>query len=190
MSVSQAADDNRRTGLYKVAAGGILTGVLTPLCQPLIDKIVGSSGDVRIALLALPFAILVFILVRRTIVDPWWAALATAIVTMVAFVGAVNAAIWIDGHMGDAAKPVRNIFAGFAGGFVGSGLMAVGLCLLPVGPRHVTAWLPMLAIGTIAGALLALDNALDLDRLSVLYPVWQAGVAVGLTMALQRADTR
>jgi hypothetical protein len=33
----------------------------------------------------------------------------------------------------------------------------------------------------------ALDNALDLDLTSVLYPVWQAGVAVGLAMALQGA---
>jgi hypothetical protein len=35
--------------------------------------------------------------------------------------------------------------------------------------------------------LLALDNALDLDLTSVLYPVWQAGVAVGLATALRRA---
>jgi hypothetical protein len=48
------------------------------------------------------------------------------------------------------------------------------------------AWLPMLVIGTIAGALLALDNALDLDLTSLLYPVWQAGVATGLALALRR----
>ena len=36
-----------------------------------------------------------------------------------------------------------------------------------------------------AGALLALDNALSLDLVSVLYPVWQAGVAICLLMALQ-----
>jgi hypothetical protein len=187
MSVSQVVDDDRRSNLYKVAAGGILTGILTPLCPPLIDSIVGR-GDVRIALLAGPFAILVFVLFRRSVVDPWWAALVAAIVTMVAFVAAVNAAIWVDGHIGDAAKSVRNVFAGLAGGFVGSGLMALGLCLLRPGPRHLIAWLPMLIIGTLAGALWAVDNGLDLDRLSVLYPVWQAGVAVGLTMALQRGD--
>jgi hypothetical protein len=100
----------------------------------------------------------------------------------------VNAAIWIDGQLPGAAKSVRNIFAGFAGGFTGAAIMALGICLLPKAPRDVVAWLPMLVIGTIAGALLALDNALDLDRLSVLYPVWQAGVAVGLTMALRLAD--
>jgi hypothetical protein len=48
----------------------------------------------------------------------------------------------------------------------------------------------MLVIGTAAGALLALDNALELDLASVLYPVWQAGVALGLAMALQRITAR
>jgi hypothetical protein len=187
MMASQAATDNSRSGLLKVAAGGVLTGVLTPLFQPLIDKLGGSPGDFRIALLALPFAILVFILVRRNSANPWWAALAAAVVTMVAFVCAVNAAIWIDGQVSSASKPMRNVFAGLGGGFVGSGLMALGLCLLPAGPRDFTAWLPMLIFGTIAGALLALDNALDLDLLSLLYPVWQAGVAVGLAMALRRS---
>src|SRR5882757_6515438 len=141
MSVSQAAYDNSRHGLRKVAAAGLLTGVLTPLFQPLIDKIAGSPGDLRIALLALPFAILIFILVRRNAANPWWAAFAAAVLTMLAFVCAVNAAIWIDGQLPGATKPVRNIFAGFTGGFVGSGLMALGLCLLPTGPRDVTAWL-------------------------------------------------
>jgi hypothetical protein len=48
----------------------------------------------------------------------------------------------------------------------------------------------MLAVGTIAGALLALDSALELDLTSALYPVWQAGVAVALAMALQRITAR
>ena len=57
--------------------------------------------------------------------------------------------------------------------------MALGICLLPSGPRDVAAWLPMLIIGTVAGALMALDNALDLDLTSLLYPVWQAGCRDG-----------
>jgi hypothetical protein len=178
--------DRSRSGLLKIAAAGVLTGVLTPLFQPLIDRIAGAPGDFRIALLALPFAILIAVLVRRLSSNPWWAALAAAVVTMIAFVCAVNAAIWVDGQVGDVAKVVRNICAGLAGGFVGSGVMALGICLLPSGPREAAAWLPMLVIGTVAGALLALDNALELDLVSVLYPVWQAGVAAGLAMALQR----
>jgi hypothetical protein len=46
----------------------------------------------------------------------------------------------------------------------------------------------MLITGTLAGALLALDDALDLDLMSLLYPVWQAGVAVRLVKALR--DTK
>ncbi len=159
---------------------------MTPLLQPLIDGLAGSPGDFRIALLALPFAILVAVLVRRLSSEPWWATLAAAVVTMVAFVCAVNAAIWIDGQAENIAKAARNICAGLAGGFVGSGVMALGIGLLPAGPRDAAAWLPMLGIGTVAGALLALDNALDLDLASVLYPVWQAGVAAGLAIALRR----
>ena len=175
-----------RNGLLGVAAGGVLTGLLTPLLPPLVDKINGTPGDFRIALVAIPFAILVFILVWRTAANPWWAALTAAIVTMIAFVCAVNAAIWIDGRAADADKALRNILAGLAGGFTGVTIMAFGICLLPSGPRDVMAWLPMQIIGTIAGALLALDNALDLDLTSFLYPVWQASVAVALAMALRR----
>jgi hypothetical protein len=182
--------DDARSGLLKIAAAGVLTGLLTPLLPTLIDKIVGAPGDFRIALVAVPFAILVFILVRWLTSNPWWAALAAAVITMVAFVCAVNAAIWIDGQVGDVAKAFRNICAGLAGGFVGSSVMALGICLLPSGPRDVTAWLPMLVIGTVAGALLAVDGALELDLTSVLYPVWQAGVAVALAMALQRITAR
>jgi hypothetical protein len=184
------SSDQSRTGLLKIATAGVLTGLLTPLLPTLIDKLVGAPGDLRIALVAVPFAVLVGVLVRRLSSNPWWAALAAALVTMVAFVCAVNAAIWIDGQVGDVAKAVRNICAGLAGGFVGSALMALGIGLLPGGPRDVAAWRPMLVIGTVAGALLALDSALELDLTSVLYPAWQAGVAVGLAMALQRVTAQ
>jgi hypothetical protein len=179
-----------RSSLPKIAAVGVLTGILTPLFQPVVDRIAGAPGDFRIALLGLPFAILVAVLVRRLTSNPRWAALAAAVVTMAAFVCAVNAAIWIDGQVGNVAKAARNICAGLTGGFVGAGVMALGIGLLPAGPRDIAAWLPMLAIGTVAGALLALDNVLGLDVVSVLYPVWQAGVAVGLAIALQAIPAR
>jgi hypothetical protein len=182
--------DRSRSDLLKIAAAGVFTGLLTPLLPTLIDKLLGAPGDLRIALVAVPFAILTAILVRRLTLNPWWAGLATAVITMVAFVCAVNAAIWVDGQVGDVAKAVRNICAGLAGGFAGSAVMALGIGLLPGGPRDPAAWLPMLAIGTAAGALLALDSALELDLTSVLYPVWQAGVAATLAMALQRITAR
>ncbi len=185
------AEANRsRTSLLKIAAAGILTGLLTPLLPTLIDKLIRAPGDFRLALVAVPFAILVAILVRRFTLGPWWTAFAAALFTMAAFVCAVNAAIWIDGQVGDVAKVVRNICAGLAGGFVGSAVMALGIGLLPAAPRDPAAWLPMLVIGTLAGMLLAVDSALDLDLTSVLYPVWQAGVAAGLGWALQRATAR
>jgi hypothetical protein len=185
-----ASADISRHGLRKVAAGGVVTGVVTPLLPYLIDRISGTPGDFRIALVAIPFAVLVFMVVRRFSADPWWAALAAALITLIAFVAAVNVAIWIDGQANGAAKGVRNILAGLAGGFTGATIMALGICLLPAGPRDATAWLPMLAIGTVAGVLLALDSALALDLTSLLYPVWQAGVAVGLVMALRRSGPR
>jgi hypothetical protein len=184
-----ASTDTTRNGLLAVAAGGLLTGILTPLLPQIIDKLSGAPGDFRIALVAVPFAVLVLILVRRFSANPWWAALLAAVVTMIAFVCAVNAAIFIDGQVAGAAKALRNILAGLAGGFVGAGVMAIGIGLLPASPRDAGAWLHMLITGTVTGALLAVDSALDLDLTSVLYPVWQACVAVRLAMALRRTKS-
>src|SRR5258708_13835856 len=142
-----AASDETPKGLLKVAGAGLLTGVLTPLLPPLIDRINGTPGDFRIALVAIPFAILVFILVRRFSPNPWWAALAAAIVTIVAFVCPVKFAICFDGQAADAAKATRNILAGLAGGFTGATIMAVGMCLLPAGPPGRGGWPPVLGVG-------------------------------------------
>ena len=68
------SSDTARNGLLKVAGSGVLSGILTPLLVPLIDRINGTPGDLRIALVAIPFAVLVFILVRRGSANPWWAA--------------------------------------------------------------------------------------------------------------------
>src|SRR4051812_48097959 len=163
-----------------IAAGGLLSGLLTPLTPQLIDRVVGGSGNLRMALVAVPFAVLVFFVVRRFSANPVWAALAAAVMTMVAFVCAVNAAIFIDGQTDGADKLMRNILSGLAGGLTGSALMALGIALLPAGPRDAIAWLRMLLTGSLAGTLLALDNALGLDQTSFLYPVWQAAVAVRL----------
>ena len=186
--LTQAISSDAASGnsLLLVGAGGLLSGILTPLLPQLIDQIIGAPGDFRIALVAVPFALLVLILVRGCSANPWWAAIVAAVVTTIAFVLAVNAAIFVDGQAADAAKGVRNMLAGLAGGLIGSAVMALGISLLPSGPRDPATWLPMLIVGTVTGALLALDNALDLDRTSVLYPLWQACVAVTLARALRR----
>ena len=185
MSQAITSDAASRNALLLVAAGGVLSGILTPLLPQIIDSIIGAPGDFRIALVAVPFALLVLILVRSCSANPWWAVVTAAVVTTIAFVLAVNAAIFVDGQAADAAKGVRNILAGLTGGLIGSVVMALGVGLMPSGPRDAMAWLPMLIVGTVAGALLAFDNALDLDRTSVLYPLWQACVAVTLVRALR-----
>ena len=98
MTEATTSPDASRNDLLKVAAAGIVTGLLTPLCVPLIDKLGGAPTYFRIALVAVPFAVLVFAVVRRHSANPWWAALTAAIVTMIAFVVAVNTAIFIDGQ--------------------------------------------------------------------------------------------
>ena len=185
MTKTITSTDISRNSLLMVAAGGLISGILTPLLPALIDHIVGLPGQLRISLIAVPFAVLVFILVRRFSANPLWAVGLAALITMVAFVCAVNAAIFIEGQTAGAAAVMRYLLAGLTGGLVGSGVMALGIALLPAGPRTAAAWWPMLITGTLAGALLALDNALGLDQISFLYPVWQAGVAVRLVMALR-----
>ena len=172
--------------LLMVAGAGLVSGVLTPLLPALADKIIGVPADVRLALVAVPFAVVVFVVVRRFSTNPLWAALSAAVITMIAFVAAVNAAIFIDGQANGAEKIMRNILAGLAGGFTGSAVMALVIAWLPAGPRDAVTWLRMILTGTLAGTLLALDNALGLDQTSFLYPVWQAAVAVRLAMALRR----
>ncbi len=175
-----------RNDLLKVAAGGIASGIATPLMVPLLDRLDLFPGQLRIALLALPFAVLVSVLVRRFSANPLWAALAAGIISMFAFVCAVNAAVWVDGQVGALEKIVGNILSGLSGGFAGTTVMALGIRMLPAGPRDAHLWLPMVIVGTLAGSLLALDSALNLDMTSVLYPVWQAGVAVALARVLRQ----
>src|SRR6266404_1483302 len=140
-----------------VAAGGIISGILTPLLPTLIDQVVGLPGQLRISLIAVPFAMLVFILVRRFSANPLWTAGLAAIITMVAFVCAVNAAILIEGQTTGAATVMRYLLAGLTGGLVGTAVMALGIGVLPAGPRAAAAWWPILTTGTLTGALLALD---------------------------------
>ncbi len=185
MTQTITSTDTSRS-LLTVAAGGVISGILTPLLPTLIDQIVGLPGQFRISLIAVPFAVLVFILVQSFSANPLWAAVLAAVVTMVAFVCAVNAAIFIEAQTVGAATVMRYLLAGLTGGLVGAAVMALGIGLLPSGPRAAAAWWPMLTTGAFAGTLLALDNALGLDRTSFLYPVWQAGVAVRLVTILRR----
>jgi hypothetical protein len=174
-----------RNEFLKIAIGGLISGVLTPLLPYVIDLLPRTPAMVGLALAASPFAVLVFVVVRWRSGNPVWASVLAAVITMIAFVAAVNAAVYIDGQMTGAEKGMRSLFAGLTGGLVGSALMAIGMALLPAGPRKAAPWMPMLVTGTVAGSLLALDTSLGLDKTSVLYPVWQAAVGVRLAMALK-----
>ena len=185
MTQAITSTDNSRNSLLMVAAGGFISGILTPLLPALVDHVVGLPGQFRISLIAVPFAVLVFILVRRFSANPLWATLIAAIVTMIAFVCAVNAAIFIEAQTKGAATAMRYLLAGLTGGVVGAAVMALGIGVLPSGPRNAAAWWPMLMTGALTGTLLTLDNALGLDQISLLYPVWQAAVALRLVMALR-----
>lgn len=184
--------DTSRNNLLVVAAGGLVSGILTTWLPALVDSIVGTNGrfplvQFRLALIALPFAVLVFIVVRRFSRNASWAALIAAIVTMIAFVCAVDAAILVEGNTGEAPRAMRYLLAGLTGGLVGTAVMAFGIALLPAGPRQPAAWWPMLITGALLGTLLALDDALGLDKIALLYPLWQAAVAVRLAMILRRS---
>uniref|UniRef100_Q07TN4 Uncharacterized protein n=1 Tax=Rhodopseudomonas palustris (strain BisA53) TaxID=316055 RepID=Q07TN4_RHOP5 len=171
--------------LLKVAGAGLTTGLITPLLQLAIDRIDVPPGGFRVALMAVPFAVLVSALVWRA-GRRWWTALLAALITMVAFVCAVNSAILVDSLSFDAGKTIRNALAGFAGGFVGAALMALGLTPLPGIRAAWGPWAVMVAFGTLAGALLALDHAVGFDVFSFLFPVWQSVVGVCLAVALHR----
>lgn len=171
--------------LLKVCIAGCVTGFVTPWLQPLIDRVAIPPGGFRVALLAVPFAVLVAALIWR-VRRRWWIALLAALITTIAFVCAVNAAIFIDSVSFDAGKTIRNTLAGLAGGFVGATIMALWLVALPGVPRAWRRWVSMVAIGTLAGALLALDNAIGFEFFSFLFPIWQAAVGVSLAVALQR----
>jgi hypothetical protein len=177
--------DTSGRDLLKIAIGGLVSGILTPLAPLLVDKLTGVPGMLRLGLVAVPFAVLVFVVVRRCSANPVWAALVAAVVTTIAFVCAVNAAVFIDGQAAGAAKAMRNILAGLAGGLVGTAVMALGIAFLPAGPRKAAAWWPMLMTGAVFGPLLAVDSALGLDQTSVLYPVWQAAIALRLALVLR-----
>ena len=171
--------------LFKVMCAGLATGLITPWLQPLLDRVDLPAGGVGVALMALPFALLVAWLVWRT-GRRWWTATLAALVTMLAFVAAVNVAILVDALTFDSGRNIRNALAGFAGGGTGSLLLVLGLLPLPGVPVARLAWIVTPLIGTLAGGLLAVDFAVGFEFFSFLYPVWQAAVGVSLATALHR----
>ena len=115
MTQALTADTPARD-LLKIAIAGLISGVITPLAPLLLDKLIGPSGMVRTALMAVPFSVVVFAVVRRCSANPVWAAIVAGIVTMLAFVCAVSAAAFIHGQTSGASEVMRDILAGLTGG--------------------------------------------------------------------------
>jgi hypothetical protein len=185
-AVTSAVTSNAidRSLYLKAGVGGLATGILTPLMELPVIKL-DLVGSYTFALVAVPFAVLVLVLLRVIRSPPWWVVVSAALITAAAFVAAVTAAVWVIQFPSGLPEPLRNMLGGVAGGLVGTAIVVIGLCVLPVGPPELKAWLPMLAIGGAAGMLLEIDALLQLDLVSVLYPVWQAGVAIGLVNGLR-----
>jgi len=118
--------------LFKVMCAGLATGLITPWLQPLLDRVDLPPGGVGVALMALPFALLVQWLVWRT-GRRWWTATLAALVTMLAFVAAVNVAILVDALTFDSGRNIRNALAGLAGWIFNLALLfwiAIGFALV------------------------------------------------------------
>ena len=59
-----------RNDLLKIAVGGLVSGLLTPLLPGAIDLLTVAPRMLRLALLALPFAVVVFFVVRWRSTNP------------------------------------------------------------------------------------------------------------------------
>jgi predicted membrane protein len=110
------------------------------------------------------------------------------VVTLLAFDAAISVAANVSLALSGRMDPVQDVLGGLAGGLVGSGLMALAALVLRVGSRRMLRWLPLVAVGTVLGMLLAVDSYLHSDNVWVLFPAWQAAVAFILMRTLRKPD--
>jgi hypothetical protein len=175
-----------------IACCGLLTGLLTPLILDYIDSLDyprGFSGShgVGLAIGAVPYGLLVVAVARIAAEANWLRASALGLATLVAASVAITLSANTNVALDSIAEPGRELIGGPVGGVIGSGLMALAALLLRIGPRNPVRWLPMVLVGTGLGALLALDVWLHSENVWVLFPVWQASVALVLLRTLQHA---
>ena len=168
---------------------GLLTGFLTP---PILNYIDGLGGfrvayGISLALGAVPFAVLIVVIARIAADVSWLRTVMLGMATLVAASVAISASANVNAALGTIAEPQRELIGGPVGGVIGSGMMALAARVLRIGPRHPLRWLPMVAVGTVLGLLLALDVWLDSQNVWVLFPVWQGSIALILLRTLQNA---
>jgi hypothetical protein len=176
-----------------IALCGLLSGFLTPLILNYIDSLYqprGFSGGngIVLAVGGLPFALLIVVVARIAADVSWLRAAALGIATMVATSVSITLSASTNAALGAIAEPARELIGGPVGGVTGSGLMALGATLLRIGPRqHPLRWSVLVLVGTVLGALLAVDVWLDSENVWVIFPVWQASIALIFFRTLRNA---
>lgn len=167
---------------------GLVTGFLTPLILNYIDSLYlpfGGGNLIVLAVGAVPYGLLVVVIARIVAEASWPRAGALGLATLVSASVAITVSANTNAALDTIAEPGRELIGGPVGGVIGSGVMAVAALLLRIGPRNPARWLPMVFVGTGLGALLALDVWLHSENVWVLFPVWQASVALVLLRTLQ-----
>lgn len=171
------------------AIGGLVTGLLTGPAQSLVDTLhlVRALGGFAMALGGVPFAILIVAVARMRAQADWWRALSLGFVVVVVFEVAIVVSANISMSLTDWNEITRNILAGLVGGLVGTALLGGGAFSLGIGPRRFAVWLPMVAAGTVLGVLLAIDAYRQAENAWLLFPLWQAVVALLFARAVELA---
>jgi len=173
-----------------IAAAGVVTGLLAPLPQAYAtDRYLMQyllAAIVSWLLGAAPFAVLAGAIARIAArCDPKRAA-QFGVGTLVAFGIALLVCLALGYLTRGTPELIAGLVAGPATGLAGSAAMAFAAGWLGVGPRTARRWWPMLGLGTALGALLGVDLIRESNYLFVLFPAWQAGVAAGLFLTMQR----
>ncbi len=186
-----------------MAAVGAVTGLLSSLPSPLPDLrleepeiLINAEGVPLHAGIA--FGIGVAIILWRWANRDLGKCLLAAAFTLAGWLAAVNTAndvmtsvvgSELFGTM-EGAKTSREVvgwvLAGLVGGAIGAGLTAFGAGVAAEAIRHVAAWGPIVAVGTILGLLLY--PAASLDAIALLFVPWQAAVAAMIAYGLTRVE--
>jgi hypothetical protein len=169
---------------------GLLTGFLTPLILNYIDSLYlpFRGGNVMVlASGAVPYGVLIAVIARIVAEASWPRAALLGLATLVSASVAITLSANTNATLDMIAEPGRELIGGPVGGVIGSGVMAIAALLLRIGPARPRRWLPMVFVGTVLGALLAVDVWLGSENVWVLFPIWQASIALILMRTLQDA---
>jgi hypothetical protein len=175
-----------------IAVCGLLSGFLTPLILNCIDSVYYPRGfcdgnGIVLAIGGAPFALLIAVIARIAADVSWLRAAALGVATMAATSASITLSANTNAALGSIGGPARELIGGPVGGVIGSGLMALAAMLLRIGPRHPARWWAFVLVGTVLGALLAVDVWLDSENVWVIFPVWQASIALIFFRTLQSA---